>query len=187
MGKVMLVDSSDTEIGSIGKLDAHRGRGRLHRAFSVLIFDGDRMLLTQRSGRKRTWPLFWSNACCSHPVRGEDCVEGGRRRLREELGFDCALTYLFKFEYQADFNGRYGEHEIDWVFAGEYSGPIQPNRAEVRDYAFVTIAELRRQVAQTPERFTPWLRIIMAELPRVSPPLPAVARLNFRPDALESV
>ena len=36
---VILVDENDSVIGSMSKVDAHRGIGVLHRAFSILVFD----------------------------------------------------------------------------------------------------------------------------------------------------
>ena len=45
-----LVDTEGRTIGTAEKLSAHRSPGRLHRAFSVFLFDADgRMLLQQRA------------------------------------------------------------------------------------------------------------------------------------------
>ena len=170
MDEIILVDGADNEIGWIEKASGHRGSGLLHRAFSILIFDGDRMLLTRRSPGKATWPLRWSNACCSHPRRGESCLEAGTRRLREELGFSCDLQFLFKFQYAAIYDDRFAENELDWVFAGRYSGPIRLNPTEAVDHRFVAAGELRRELESDPERYTPWFRIIMNELPEYSGP-----------------
>ena len=43
--QVILVDVSDQLIGSMSKVEAHRGDGVLHRAFSILIFDDEDRLL----------------------------------------------------------------------------------------------------------------------------------------------
>ena len=40
-----------------------------HRAFSVFLFDSqNRLLLQRRSSEKITFPLYWANTCCSHPL-----------------------------------------------------------------------------------------------------------------------
>lgn len=41
----------------------------LHRAFSVFLFNSEgKLLLQQRSATKITFPLYWTNTCCSHPL-----------------------------------------------------------------------------------------------------------------------
>jgi isopentenyl-diphosphate delta-isomerase len=157
VNELILVDNLDNEIGYGSIEDCHSGGLKRHRAFSVFLFnDRGEMLITQRSAGKKTWPLFWSNACCSHPRRGETCESAARRRLVEELGISVDVQFLFKFEYDAQYDEIWGEHELDWVFDGSYSGQIQPNAEELMDWKFVPIAELLDQIRQNPERFTPW-------------------------------
>ena len=83
---LILVDAADRAVGQLSKSRCHEGKGVLHRAFSLLIFNaaGD-LLIQQRSPAKRLWPMYWSNSCCSHPRSGEDMESATRRRLREEL------------------------------------------------------------------------------------------------------
>jgi isopentenyl-diphosphate delta-isomerase type 1 len=69
---LILVDEADRSLGHLSKALCHKGRGVLHRAFSLLIFnDRGELLLQQRAANKRLWPLYWSNSCCSHPRRAE--------------------------------------------------------------------------------------------------------------------
>src|SRR5262252_1833083 len=81
---LILVDEADGEIGYMDRARCHAGRGMLHRAFSLLIFNADgELLLQQRAASKQLWPLFWSNSCCSHPRRHESIESAARRRLGE--------------------------------------------------------------------------------------------------------
>jgi len=67
--KVILVDALDNILGALSKVDSHRGEGRLHRAFSILVFDRDnRLLLQKRAANKITFPGVWANTVCSHPL-----------------------------------------------------------------------------------------------------------------------
>ncbi len=60
---LILVDETDREVGHLSKARCHQGRGVLHRAFSLLIFnDAGEWLLQQRAPSKRLWPLYWSNS-----------------------------------------------------------------------------------------------------------------------------
>ncbi len=46
----ILVDEQDNAIGSASKVDCHLGLGKLHRAFSLLLFDSqDRLLMQKRA------------------------------------------------------------------------------------------------------------------------------------------
>jgi isopentenyl-diphosphate delta-isomerase len=162
---LVLVDSEDREIGFRSKEECHRGAGILHRAFSVFVFNRrGELLLQQRSAAKPLWPLYWSNSCCSHPRRGEAVEAAARRRLREEIEIDCALTYLYKFEYQARFGDVGAEHELCWVFAGIADGEPTLNAAEIAACRYVTPQELTAEIARDASRFTPWLLLEWAEI-----------------------
>ena len=116
---LILVDEDDRRLGHLSKSLCHEGRGVLHRAFSLLIFNGlGELLIQQRSSAKRLWPLYWSNSCCSHPRRSETMEAATRRRLSEELGIRCDLKFLFKFQYHAQFDDNGAEHEICSVYIG---------------------------------------------------------------------
>ena len=158
--RVILVDEADRPLGEGEKSAVHQGDLPLHRAFSVYLFDEQgRMLITKRSAQKVTWPGFWSNACCSHPRPGEATEDAAVRRLTEELGFATEVRHRFAFAYRAQYDETWGEHELDHVLVGRVDGPLQPNPAEVADWRFVSASELRRELAESPERFTPWFRL----------------------------
>ena len=131
---LILVDEADRRLGHLSKDLCHEGRGILHRAFSLLIFnDRGELLLQQRAPSKRLWPLYWSNSCCSHPRRSETMDVATRRRLYEELGIRCELQFLFKFRYQAQFDATGAEHELCSVFIGRCHEPPRINRDEIAD------------------------------------------------------
>jgi len=55
---LILVDEADRRLGHLSKDLCHEGRGVLHRAFSLLIFNGrGELLVQQRAPAKRLWPL----------------------------------------------------------------------------------------------------------------------------------
>ncbi len=160
--QLILVDKDDNEIGSEEKDKAHRGSLPLHRAFSVFIFNiKGELLIHKRSGKKKTWPGFWTNTCCSHPRVGEATEEAAKRRLEEEMGFSCPLKFLFKFTYKARYDDVYGEHEVDNVFSGRYDGPVKPDRNEVDEWKFVGVGGLRSDMKKNPEKYTPWFRLCL--------------------------
>ena len=71
MEKIVLVDSEDNVIGEDEKIKVHL-EGKLHRAFSIIIFNSKgEMLLQRRAKGKYHSGNLWTNACCSHPKSGE--------------------------------------------------------------------------------------------------------------------
>ncbi|MBB3104713.1 isopentenyl-diphosphate Delta-isomerase [Azomonas macrocytogenes] len=164
---LVLVDKYDQEIGFLDKASAHLGQGLLHRAFSLFVFNPQgELLLQQRAAGKRLWPGFWSNTCCSHPRRGEKLDEAIERRLGEELGMQCALQFLFKFEYQAQFDGEGAEHELCWVYAGHSTEEPTLNLNEVSALRYISPQALDAEMAEQPQNFTPWFKIEWERLRR---------------------
>ena len=118
MPDVILVDSQDNPIGVMEKMMAHQ-TGKLHRAFSVFVFnDHEELLLHRRALTKYHSPGLWTNTCCSHPMPGEDVAVAAHRRLQEEMGMACTLVKTFDFVYRAELDNDLIEHEFDHVFFG---------------------------------------------------------------------
>jgi len=131
---LLLVDRDDKVVGNISKVEGHQNAynrtGLPHRAFSVFLFNqNNELLLHQRSHKKITFPLLWTNSCCSHPLMTpEEMVEENylgarnaiRRRVEFELGHDLKavddLHFMGKIYYQAECDPTWGEHEIDYCF-----------------------------------------------------------------------
>lgn len=161
---VILVDENDKEVGTAEKIQAHRESLR-HRAFSVFIFrDGPELelLLQQRANGKYHSSGLWTNTCCSHPRPGEDILLAGKRRLMEEMGMSAELHSLGWFHYIAQFPNGLTENEIDHVLIGMFDETtISPNRDEVKDYRWVTVSDLKKEIAGDPDRFTPWLALAL--------------------------
>ena len=67
-------------------------------------------------------------------------------------------------DYRADVGNGLFENERVHVFRGDLPAPTPVaafNRAEVADVAWVSLAELKRQATDAPQRFTPWMRIYL--------------------------
>jgi isopentenyl-diphosphate Delta-isomerase len=157
--EVVLVNELDEPVGSMEKMAAHK-QGKLHRAFSVFIFNTKgEMLLQQRAPGKYHSGGLWTNACCSHPLPGEEIATAALRRLHEEMGFQTKLEKIFHFTYKAAFLNGLTEHEYDHVFAGFYDGDIHPDKEEVNDYVFKSFEEIRTALGEHPDHFTAWFHL----------------------------
>ena len=166
--QVVLVDTNDMKIGLMEKLAAHKGKGVLHRAISVLLYrkqeKNTEILLQQRGTKKPLWPLFWSNTICTHPIDGESTMDCAVRRLKEELGIHIdkrKIRYFFKLSYQARYNNLYSEHELDSVFVGEWQGDVHKDIDEVHDTRWIEMQELLKDMKEHPQKYTPWFHLLI--------------------------
>jgi isopentenyl-diphosphate delta-isomerase len=158
--KVILVDESDRQVGLDDKLHAHQNGAKLHRAFSVFVFNKKgETLLQQRAMTKYHTKGKWTNACCSHPMPGESVEAAAHRRLQEEMGFDCELREVFSFVYKADVGEGLTEHEYDHVFFGNYDDKVEANEEEAMGYKWVSLERLKGDIRRNPDNFTPWLKM----------------------------
>ena len=161
MQKIILVDRGNNEIGSEEKIKAHK-EGLLHRAFSIFVFNSKReLLLQQRSKNKYHSGGLWSNTVCSHPRVGESYEQAIHRRMIEEVGFDCELRKVTDFIYRAELENGLIENEHDTIFIGEYNGIIKPNPEEVMDYKWISLSDLKKDIENNPNNYSPWLKIAL--------------------------
>ena len=162
--RVILVDESDREIGSEEKLEAHR-QGKLHRAFSIFVFNPDgQILLQKRSTKKYHSDGLWTNTCCSHPRPGEPMDQEVQRKLMQEMGFQCNLQWAFNFTYRVQFENNLIEHEVDHVFIGRYDGSPKPNPDEVDDWKWMDLEELINDVKKNPDIYSHWLTVCIDQV-----------------------
>lgn len=161
--QVVLVSEDDMVLGLMEKMQAHEN-GILHRAFSVFLFDEKgEMLLQKRAAGKYHSPLQWTNAVCSHPKENESYLDGAKRRLKEELGIEAELSEKFHFIYKADVGQNLWEHELDYVFTGNFNGEFDLNKEEVAEVRFVSMENLEKEMIENPAHFTEWFKIILNE------------------------
>ncbi len=159
MEQVILVDETDNQIGTEEKIKAHR-EGKLHRAFSIFVFNSEgKLLLQQRALSKYHCPGLWANTCCSHPRQGESVEEAAHRRLVEEMGFDCQLKEIFSFVYKVKFDNGLTEHEFDHVLIGKFDGTPIANPEEVESWKWVGIDELKQNIIENPNKHAYWFRV----------------------------
>lgn len=153
---VVLVDENDQVLGTMEKLQAHK-EGRLHRAFSVIIFnDEHEMLIHKRASEKYHCGGMWTNACCSHPRLNETPKTAALRRMQEEMGFTTTIDYVGKFIYRTEFENGLIENELDHLFVGRFNGIPSPNPEEVEDFKYIGIDELRMDILHNPQNYTVW-------------------------------
>ena len=86
------------------------------------------------------------------------------RRLKEEIGITCPMSYLYKFEYQANYKDIGAECELCSVFVGRSDGPYNPNMEELAALRLIGIDELSAELEKNPNDYTPWFKMEWLEI-----------------------
>ena len=163
--KVILVDKNDNPLGEMEKLDAHI-QGKLHRAFSVFIFnDKGELLLQQRASHKYHGGGLWTSTCCSHPQpEDKDTKSSAVQRLHDEMGLLCDLEWIYSFIYNEAVENNLIEHELDHVFIGYINATPTINTDEVQDFKWMGITEILSDIKDNPTHYTVWFKQAFPEL-----------------------
>lgn len=156
--ELVLVDKEDNPVGKASKKEAHESP-MLHRAFSVFLYNGKKMLIQQRAFHKYHSGGLWANTCCSHPSDTMEIAEDAKERLFEETGIDCPVEEIFSFVYEHKFMENLYEHEYDHVMIGQFSGDFELNPQEVAAMKWIDFDTLTKEMVQTPKKFAPWFLI----------------------------
>jgi isopentenyl-diphosphate delta-isomerase len=122
------------------------------------------ILIHKRASHKYHSGGLWTNTCCSHPKPGENTSDAAIRRLAEEMGLTAELEFLFSFKYFAKFQNGLKEHEIDHVFIGYTDDLPKINKEEAEDFAYVSLRDLKQDIALNPEKYTILFKIILEKM-----------------------
>jgi isopentenyl-diphosphate delta-isomerase len=157
---VLLVDESDTPVGSIEKMAAHK-KALLHRAVSLFIVNSkDEWILQKRALDKYHSKGLWTNTCCTHPFPDESVIDSANRRLIEEMGIHCELREIFSFIYKEKLDNGLTENEFDHVFIGLSDDEPVINTREVAEWTKKNFAELHADILVNPSNYTVWFKKI---------------------------
>ncbi|XP_023219428.1 isopentenyl-diphosphate Delta-isomerase 1-like [Centruroides sculpturatus] len=180
----IVVDKNDQSLCGKSKKDCHLmeniKRGLIHRAFSVFLFNSkNELLLQQRSSKKITFPEYYTNTCCSHPLFLDSEMEkknalgvkrAAVRRLEFELGIPSNSVnlddfhYMTRILYSASSDSIWGENEIDYILILQKDVKIERNPNEVADVRYVSRGDMPDFLSYLRTkgcRITPWFDMIV--------------------------
>ena len=163
---IQIVDIDGRTMGEMEKISAHEKGGVWHRAISVFLFDiNGRLLLQKRAKGKYHFAGLWANSCCSHPTVDETIEHAAMRAIKHELGIETSVKEVAVVRYSAlDPVSGHTEKEHDHIMVGMFGSDLVPNPEEVELTRWISFKDLRAEIDWQPEKFAPWLPIILREV-----------------------
>jgi len=156
-----LVDENDNEIGRETREKCHLGKGKMHRAITVFLFNNKNlMLIQQRSQKKLLWPEYCDCTVATHVYPNETYEDAAKRGLKLELGISARVGKTLAFTYSAPF-GNHAENEYCALLSGRYDGVVTPNPGEVSSFDYVSLKELKKEMTRKSQVYTPWFKIAL--------------------------
>jgi isopentenyl-diphosphate delta-isomerase len=162
---INVVDKNGRYLGKEEKEKCHQGKGILHSAFLVMIFnEKNELMLAKRSKEKSLWPDFWDGTVASHYHSEKNQQTTIKQRIFHEIGVSCdQINYLFKFHYHVEYRDLGSENEICDVFVARNikSEKISPNISEISEFKFLDIPELKEKIQENSKTYAPWFLIAL--------------------------
>ena len=138
---VDVVNSSDEIIGAAPKSECHK-LGLWHRSVFVFIFDSEgNLALQERSNKKSIRPGRVTASASGHVLRGESYMAAAKREMIEELGIDCALSYVLKTIGPYDY-----DREIIELYEGTTNLTIRQDKDEIAKILHMTLSEIAKSI-----------------------------------------
>lgn len=136
--------------------------GLWHRAANVFLFRTDgRLIVQRRHETKDIWPGAWDLSVAEHLKPGESFMAGALRGLGEELGLTGVslepVSNVIQSTLEAK-NQGIKDNEFQVSFRGTSDAELRPQRSEVTEIRLYQLDDLRLEMLDSPERFTPWFR-----------------------------
>jgi isopentenyl-diphosphate delta-isomerase type 1 len=158
-----LVDENDQVIGREHRGIVHR-QGLLHRAVYAWVFNpAGELLIQQRSPLKKIGANQWDLSAAEHLQPGEDYLSAVIRGLSEELGIQTESVEVagpLQPTHKRELH-QGGFHDVELVRSYRLDGfeaEVKLVDGEVSETRWITINELRKEIANEPEKFTQWMR-----------------------------
>ncbi|CAK0780448.1 hypothetical protein CVIRNUC_005057 [Coccomyxa viridis] len=160
-----VVNDSNQKIGQEKRSIVH-AKGLKHRAVYCFVFsEQGKLLMQQRSPKKKIGPLQWDLSVAEHLQPGESYDEAAVRGLQEELGITARLAslqgplvpvHLRRLEAP-----EVGVTDCEFVTSFRldgWQGEVNADPAEVHAWKFASVADVLEDMRANEQLYTPWFR-----------------------------
>jgi ribosomal protein L11 methyltransferase len=139
-----VVDAAGAAVGRAPRAACHCNPALLHRVAHVVVVDAaGRIYLQKRPADKDIQPGKWDTSVGGHLEAGEDPEAGARREMREELGLEGALRFLYRYPWCTE-----RESELVETFLHVAAAEPSPRPGEIDEGRWFTPAEARALAAR---------------------------------------
>jgi isopentenyldiphosphate isomerase len=130
----------------------------LHRIVHVFVFNSKGELFIQkRSQRVIEYPGYYTSSASGMVPIGEDYLNTAKKELKEELGMESDLDFLFKVRVKKPYNRFLA------VFKTIYDGELSISVDEVSGGKFLSIKKIKNQMQNKKMKFTPGFKAAFNE------------------------
>ncbi|MDJ0760701.1 MAG: NUDIX domain-containing protein [Woeseiaceae bacterium] len=147
--------------GLVAREVVHR-LGLWHRASNVFLFRPDgRLVVQRRHESKDVCPGAWDLSVAEHLRSGESFTDGATRGLREELGVSGVSLEPAGEVIQTRLEipeRNIKDYEFQCSFKGVSDAELKLQPIEVAEVQLFELDDLRLEMLNNPESFTPWFR-----------------------------
>ncbi len=129
-------------IGKATREECHGDRSLAHRTVHVLVFNSNgELFLQKRPMNKDIQPGKWDTSVGGHLDLGETFYQAVRREMKEELGIDVPVEYLYDY-------WMCNEVETEYVhtYTCTYDGIVNLNAGEIDDGRFWSREEIEKNI-----------------------------------------
>lgn len=143
----------------IPKKVGHTGKGKLHLAITILLYNNNGEVLLQKR-KHEVFDDIWDLTGATHPIhteRGDESFEEATQRcLLREYGIkEVKLRNLGTFNYFAT-DGKLCENEHCAMMVGEYSGSVNLNPKVGYGCEWMDKHEFLKDIKASSRKYTPW-------------------------------
>ena len=138
-----IVNEDGEVIGFASRSECHSNPELLHQVAHVLVVNSkDQICLQLRPAHKDVQPNKWDTSVGGHVDPGEAPAEAAVREMREELGIEGELTFLYRYVWRSSI-----ESELVSTYLCHFDGELNPDPHELAEAKWWTESDVNEKLA----------------------------------------
>lgn len=138
-----IIDAQDTVLRTATREEA-RQKNLMHRSAHIYIFNSKgHIFIHKRTQTKDIFPGLYDMKVGGVVSSGESYLKAAKRELKEEIGAEAELEFLFNFRYKTK-----DDNFLAKVYKCIYDGPIQLQEEEIEEGLFVSFEKLKEMMTE---------------------------------------
>lgn len=156
MELIDIINENDQVVGQATRDEVNEKHLRCRIVHALVFNDKGEMAIHLRSAKRPFRPLHWSTAAGGFVQAGEDPEEAVKREMKEEIGIDSSLVFLYKDWYY----GLTGAQHLTYIYKTIHNGPFVIDPVEVERIEFFSLEKIKEMIVAG-EKFHPELLFLL--------------------------